>query len=265
MVAPLRVGILEGKHLREIPSVPSFNCAQIRLRFQSFNKGRLSAINLILRMHVMEPRAKASNVTAHANKGGPKARVRRTPLDPGWQNERNICQRCAGQIMAIDVLGHLPRRGDIRGKVRQMRNWPASGSGPAQDHCLRPWHATQQNEWIAERSAARAKKGGCHWGHGQNGFCVNLKGPDGWADGRARLRRARVAPAKEKPPCVLLAGCRRRVQTSSSERKHKCSFCCRCFCFPSANGWCWWCLCWCCNTTGWCWCCLLRTPHRAEA
>ena len=229
MVAPLRVGILEGKHLWEIPSVPSFNCAQIRLRFQSFNKGRLSDINLILHMHVMEPRAKDSNDTTHANKGGPKARVRRTPLDPGWQNERNIDQRCAGpgKIIAIDVLGHLHQREDIRGTVRQMRNWPASGSGPAQDHCLRPWHATQQNEWIAERSAARAKKGGCHWGHGQNGFGVNLKGPDGWADGRARLRRARVAPAKEKPPCVLLTGCPRRVQHSSSERKLKYSSFCR--------------------------------------
>ena len=121
-------------------------------------------------------------------------------------------------MRSIDALGHLPRRGDRKGRVGQMRNWPVSGSGPAQDHCLRPWHATQQNEWIAERSAARAKKGGCHWGHGQNGFGVNLKGPDGWADGWARLRRARAAPAKEKPPCVLLVGCRKRVQTSSSER-----------------------------------------------
>ena len=172
-----KVGILEGnKSLLEIPSVPIYNCVQIRLCFQSFNKGNLSATNLILSSCGMQPTAKGSNDGRRCGQGGPRAGVRRTPLDPGWQNESNLHQRQARLntrlMRAIDALGHLPRRGDRKGRVGQMRNWPVSGSGPAQDHCLRPWqptpwhamptpwHATQQNEWIAERSAARAKKTG---------------------------------------------------------------------------------------------------------
>ena len=128
-------------------------------------------------------------------------------------------------MRAIDALGHLPRRGDRKGRVGQMRNWPVSGSGPAQDHCLRPWqptpwhamptpwHATQQNEWIAERSAARAKKRATAETLSEWIRCkFERAGPDGWADGRACLRRACVALAKEKPPYVLLTGCRRSVQ-----------------------------------------------------
>ena len=65
-----KVGILEGnKSLLEIPSVPIYNCVQIRVCFQSFNKGNLSAKNIILSSRGMQPTAKGSNDVVKVGRG----------------------------------------------------------------------------------------------------------------------------------------------------------------------------------------------------